>query len=128
MQDQIRAVVVEMIDSFAARGEVDMAWDFARVYPVRIFMGLMGFPPAMFEQFLDLFGLEQTIFHQRISDALPETDLRTATSRAIHFLRRCPRGASPFYSFVPTYVRVAGSFLRKTLPSDRSVRRGHFCT
>ena len=42
-----------MIDEFADKGEVDIAWDFGRVYPVRIFMGLMGFPPAMFEQFLD---------------------------------------------------------------------------
>ncbi len=53
MQDQIRGVVVEMIDEFAAKGEVDIAWDFGRVFPVRIFMSLMGFPPAMFEQFLD---------------------------------------------------------------------------
>ncbi len=53
MQEQIRAVVVEMIDAVADKGEVDMAWDFGRVYPVKIFMGLMGFPPAMFEQFLD---------------------------------------------------------------------------
>ena len=52
MQAQIRAVVVEMIESFAHKGEVDIAWDFARVFPVRIFMALMGFPPAMFEQFL----------------------------------------------------------------------------
>jgi cytochrome P450 len=52
MEAQIRAVAVEMIDSFASKGEVDIAWDFGRVYPVRIFMGLMGFPPAMFEQFL----------------------------------------------------------------------------
>ena len=53
MDAQIRAIVVEMIDSFADKGEVDVAWDFGRVYPVRVFMGLMGFPPAMFEQFLD---------------------------------------------------------------------------
>ena len=53
MQDHIREVVVEMIDSFAGKGEVDVAWDFGRVYPVRIFMGLMGFPPSMFDQFLD---------------------------------------------------------------------------
>ena len=52
MQSQVRAVVVEMIESFAHKGEVDIAWDFARVFPVRIFMGLMGFPPVMFEQFL----------------------------------------------------------------------------
>jgi cytochrome P450 len=53
MMDQIRGVAVEMIDSFAAAGEVDVAWDFGRVFPVRIFMGLMGFPAPMFEQFLD---------------------------------------------------------------------------
>lgn len=53
MMDQIRAVAVEMIEDFADKGEVDVAWDFGRVFPVRIFMNLMGFPPAMFEQFLD---------------------------------------------------------------------------
>ncbi len=52
MQDDMRALAAEMIDKFADKGEVDVAWDFGRVYPVRIFMGLMGFPPPMFEQFL----------------------------------------------------------------------------
>ena len=53
MDAEIRGLVNEMIDEFADKGEVDLAWDFARVYPVRIFMSLMGFPPPMFEQFLD---------------------------------------------------------------------------
>jgi cytochrome P450 len=53
LEPRIRQVVVEMIEAIAAKGEVDIAWDFGRVYPVRIFMGLMGFPPPMFEQFLD---------------------------------------------------------------------------
>ena len=53
MQDDIRRVVVEMIEAFAHEGEVDIAWDFGRVYPVRIFMNLMKFPPEMFDQFLD---------------------------------------------------------------------------
>jgi cytochrome P450 len=53
LEPRIRDVVVEMIEAIAAKGEVDMAWDFGRVYPVRIFMGLMGFPAEMFEQFLD---------------------------------------------------------------------------
>ncbi len=52
LEPRIRDVVVEMIDAVAAAGEVDIAWDFGRVYPVRIFMGLMGFPAPMFEQFL----------------------------------------------------------------------------
>ena len=53
MMAQIREVAAEMIEGFADKGEVDVAWDFARVFPVRIFMRLMGFPPPMFAQFLD---------------------------------------------------------------------------
>ena len=53
MQEDIRALVNEMIDEFIDDREVDIAWDFGRIYPVRIFMGLMGFPREMFEQFLD---------------------------------------------------------------------------
>lgn len=53
LEPRIREVVVEMIEDAKAKGEVDMAWDFARVYPVRIFMGLMGFPMDKFDEFLD---------------------------------------------------------------------------
>jgi cytochrome P450 len=53
VEPQMRALAVEMIERFAAEGEVDVAWDFGRVYPVRVFMSLMGFPPPMFQQFLD---------------------------------------------------------------------------
>jgi cytochrome P450 len=71
LERRIREVAVEMIESFADKGEVDIAWDFGRVYPVRIFMGLMGFPPAMFEQFL---AWEWDILHSndigKMQDAL----------------------------------------------------------
>jgi cytochrome P450 len=53
LEDRIHEVVVEMIEAIADKGEVDIAWDFGRIYPVRIFMGLMGFPDSMFDQFLD---------------------------------------------------------------------------
>lgn len=53
LEPRIRRVVVEMIEAIADKGEVDIAWDFGRIYPVRIFMGLMGFPDEMFDQFLD---------------------------------------------------------------------------
>ncbi len=53
LEPRIREVVVEMIEAVADKGEVDMAWDFARVFPVRIFMGLMGFPDEKFEDFLE---------------------------------------------------------------------------
>ncbi len=71
LQDHIRAVVVEMIEEIASKGEVDIAWDFGRIFPVRIFMGLMAFPPPMLEQFLDW---EWDILHsndaEKISGAL----------------------------------------------------------
>jgi len=53
MREGIRALVNEMIDEIIEAMEVDMAWDFGRIYPVRIFMSLMGFPRGMFDQFLD---------------------------------------------------------------------------
>jgi len=52
MEPAIRAVVVEMIEDVRHKGAVDIAYDFGRVYPVRIFLDLMGFPFAMFDQFL----------------------------------------------------------------------------
>ena len=53
IEPRIREVVIEMIEDVREKGEVDMAWDFARVFPVRIFMGLMGFPKHMFDDFLE---------------------------------------------------------------------------
>jgi cytochrome P450 len=67
LDGQMRDLVNEMIDAFADRHEVDMAWDFARVYPVRIFMALMGFPPPMFEQFL---AWEWDILHSNSAERM----------------------------------------------------------
>jgi cytochrome P450 len=53
MEPMIHEVLDEMIGEIADKGEVDMAWDFARVFPVRIFMGMMGFPKEMFDEFLE---------------------------------------------------------------------------
>ena len=61
MEPRIRAILSEMIDGFAAKGEVDIAWDFGRVFPVRVFLDLMGFPFAMFDQFL---AWEWDILHE----------------------------------------------------------------
>jgi cytochrome P450 len=52
MEPRIRAVIGGMIDDFADRGEVDIAFDFGRVFPVKVFLDLMGFPFSMFDQFL----------------------------------------------------------------------------
>jgi cytochrome P450 len=79
MDAQIRGLVREMMDEFADGGEVDMAWDFGRVYPVRIFMSLMGFPPQMFEQFLDW---EWNILHSGSLETMQE-----ALRGVLEFLR-----------------------------------------
>ncbi|HYP62579.1 MAG TPA: cytochrome P450, partial [Acidocella sp.] len=79
LEPRIREVVVEMIEAIREKGEVDMAWDFARVYPVRIFMGLMGFPAPMFEQFL---AWEWDILH---SNSLEK--MQAALRGVLEFLR-----------------------------------------
>jgi len=53
MEPKIRAIVTEMIDAVVKDGEVDIAYDFGRIYPVRVFLNLMGFPFGMFDQFLE---------------------------------------------------------------------------
>lgn len=79
MEPTIRGIINEMIDSFAAKGEVDIAWDFGRVFPVRVFLGLMKFPMSMFDQFL---AWEYDILH---SDDLPA--LQKAVSGVLAYLR-----------------------------------------
>jgi len=60
LEESIRATINELIDGFAANGEADIAYDFGRLYPVRVFMDLMGFPRARLEEFL---SWEYAILH-----------------------------------------------------------------
>ncbi len=62
MAPDIRAMCDEMIDAALAAGQIDFAWGFARVFPVRVFLNLMGLPFSMFEQFLEW---EYEILHTR---------------------------------------------------------------
>ena len=62
LEGRVRELVNEMIDEFADKGEVDIAYDFGRVFPVKVFLDLMGLPFAMFEQFLTW---EWEILHSR---------------------------------------------------------------
>lgn len=52
MEPSIRDRANELIDSFISRGECEFIAEFARPYPISIFMHLMGFPWSMYEQFL----------------------------------------------------------------------------
>ena len=79
LEPRIREVVIEMIEAIKDKGEVDMAWDFARVFPVRIFMGLMGFPKEKFDDFLEW---EWNILH---SGSLEK--MQWALRNVLNFLR-----------------------------------------
>ena len=59
-EDYIRGVANELIDAFAGRGQVDFMHAFSRVFPGIIFMGIMGLPVEMKEQFLHW---EEKFFH-----------------------------------------------------------------
>ena len=52
LEPAIRAQVDRLIDTFDGKGHCDAAYDFGRIYPVRVFMQLMGFPEECFEDFL----------------------------------------------------------------------------
>jgi cytochrome P450 len=52
LDGRIREVVGRLIDGFQDKGECDVSYGFGRIYPVQVFMELMGFPPPMFESFL----------------------------------------------------------------------------
>jgi len=52
LEANIYAIVNQLIDGFADKGECDVAYGFGRIYPVKVFMSLMGFPDEKFEDFL----------------------------------------------------------------------------
>jgi cytochrome P450 len=52
LRPSILDVINRLIDGFAEAGECDAAHDFGRIYPVKVFMELMGFPEERFEDFL----------------------------------------------------------------------------
>jgi cytochrome P450 len=60
MEPKIRATISELVDGFVNKGEADLAYDFGRLYPVRVFLDLMGFPRDMLEEFL---SWEYAILH-----------------------------------------------------------------
>ncbi|MCK9542702.1 MAG: cytochrome P450 [Novosphingobium sp.] len=79
MEPAIRQIVVDMIEAVREKGEVDISYDFGRVYPVRIFLDLMGYPLEMFEQFL---AWEYTILHSQDAE-----QMRGALTEVLAWLR-----------------------------------------
>ena len=62
LEPQMKGVINELIDGFIDKGECDVAYDYGRIYPVKVFLNLMGFP---FEKFEDFLAWEYAILHSR---------------------------------------------------------------
>lgn len=60
LEDKITTTVNDLIDGFVDAGGCDAAYDFGRIYPVRVFMDLMGFPREHMDEFL---SWEYAILH-----------------------------------------------------------------
>lgn len=80
LESDIRAIINELIDNFIGKGECDASFDFARVYPVRVFLNIMGFPLEMMDEFLEW---EYSILH---SEHDPEK-MKRGVASAIAYLR-----------------------------------------
>jgi cytochrome P450 len=80
LEPQVRQVINDLIDSFIDKGECDVSWDFGRIYPVQVFLGLMGFPEARLEEFLKW---EFAI----LADKRDIDNIRWGTRHAIDYLR-----------------------------------------
>jgi camphor 5-monooxygenase len=46
LQDNIRKIAVELIEGFASKGRCDFTTEYAQVFPIRVFMGIVGLPMA----------------------------------------------------------------------------------
>ncbi len=113
MEPMIREVLEEMIGEIADKGEVDMAWDFARVFPVRIFMGMMGFPRDMFDDFLEW---EWNILH---SNSLEK--MQWALKSVLDFLRGFIAEKEKNPDQFLTSLIVNGNIRGRTLTEDEKI-------
>lgn len=80
LEAQIRTVIDELIDGFVDKGGCDAAYDFARIYPVKVFLQIMGFPLEKMDDFLQW---EYAILH---SEHDPEK-MKWGVAGAVAYLR-----------------------------------------
>lgn len=79
MDGYIRQLCDDMIEPFVANQGGDFAYDFARVFPVKVFLTLMGFSHTMLDQFL---SWEDKILHSRDFEIM-----RVALTEVLAYLR-----------------------------------------
>jgi cytochrome P450 len=86
LEEKITATVNELIDGFIDKGECDAAYDFGRIYPVRVFMDLMGFPREMMDEFL---SWEYAILHSYNDPAKVKWGIGSAIDYLRAFIEEC---------------------------------------
>jgi len=64
LEPDIHGIITDLIDGFVDKGACDAAFDFARIFPVRVFLDIMGFP---FEKMDDFLQWEYAILHSEKS-------------------------------------------------------------
>jgi cytochrome P450 len=62
LEPRMRGIINQLIDGFEAKGGCDAAYDFGRLYPVCVFLDLMGFPRDKLDDFL---AWEYAILHSK---------------------------------------------------------------
>lgn len=62
LEPNIRAVIAELINDLRSRSECDVAHEFGRVYPVKVFLNIMGLPHEDLDDFLQW---EYALLHSR---------------------------------------------------------------
>ena len=87
LEPRMHAVCAEIIDSFRDRGRCDVVTDFAREYPIRIFVEFFGLPPERREEFR---GHAHTFLHSPPQRPTEWTAIRTIVKEELSVKRESP--------------------------------------
>jgi len=88
LEPRMREVCAEIIDSFSDRGHCDVVTDFAREYPIRIFVEFFGLPPERREEFRNH---AHTFLHSPPQRPTTWTAIRTIVAEELASKRRSPQ-------------------------------------
>ena len=89
LEPRMRAVCREIIDSFRGRGHCDVVADFAREYPIRIFVEFFGLPPERREEFREH---AHTFLHSPPKRPAEWTAIQAIVKQALLTKRESPEG------------------------------------
>jgi len=112
LEGRIRTTITELIDGFAEKGACDIAQDFGRFYPVRVFLDMMGFPQEAREQFLEW---EYAILHSQDDGDRMTWGLKGAVAWLRGYMERAK--AAPLTSDLASYI-VHGEIENRPVTED----------